>query len=59
MELAYSNVGQTRLRYVLSLVDFRQLERFLYTKLSILDAFDMVVFICAVKDIVLSRITPK
>ena len=58
-ELAYSYVGWTRLRYALSLADFRQLERFLFTKLSILDAFNMMVFICVVKYIVLSRIMPK
>jgi len=58
-ELVYSKVGQKRLWYAASLVDCRQLDRFLFTKLRTLDTLDTVLFICAVKDIGLSSITPK
>ena len=56
--LEYSKVGHPRLRYTDSLVDWRQLERFLLMKLSTLDALGTVLFICEIKDIVLSSITP-
>jgi len=49
-------VGRTKLKYVVSLVDCRQLERFLLTKLSTLDALDIMLLICFVKDIVLSSV---